>query len=109
MTDRIQNVLPDFCVFSDSLRATTEDVAAEEKLKRLTVTLKVSSSRSTYEALGSVIHQAELEALLIFKSFGQSVTQAVGGQHALPALLELAEYALEKHDKQNKTKRIGFT
>lgn len=64
---------------------------------------------STYKALGGVIHQAELETLLIFKSFGQGVSQAVGGQHALPALLELAEYTLEKHNKQRKThKRTGL-
>lgn len=50
---------------------------------------------STYKALSSVIHQAELEALLILKGFSEGVPQAVGGQHALSALLELAEDTLK--------------
>lgn len=92
-------------MFDDFPRTTTEDEAAEETLKPLTATLKVSDTRWTYKALGGVIHQAELESLLIFKSFSQGVSQAVGGQHALPALLELAEYTLEKHNKQKKNKQ----
>lgn len=49
---------------------------------------------STYKALSSIIHQAKLEALLILKGFSKGVTQAVGGEHALSALLKLAEDAL---------------
>lgn len=55
----------------------------------------------TYKALGGVVHQAELEALLILEGFSQGVSQAVGGQHSLSALLELTEYALEKGKKHN--------
>lgn len=79
--------------------------AAEEALRRLTVALRAGGTRSTYETLGGVVHQAELETLLIFKGLGQGVSQAVGGQHALPALLELAEDALEKHNTQRKTQK----
>lgn len=49
---------------------------------------------STHKALSSVIHQAKLEALLILKGFSEGVSQAVGGEHTLSALLELAEYTL---------------
>ena len=56
---------------------------------------------STYEALGSIVHQAQLEALLVLEGFSQSVPQAVGGKHALPALLKLAEYTLRKINKYN--------
>ena len=54
---------------------------------------------STHKALSSVIHQAELEALLILKSFSEGITQAVRGKHALSALLKLAENTLRKQKK----------
>lgn len=58
---------------------------------------------STYKAFGSVVHQAQLEALLVLESFRQSVAEAVGGKHALPALLELAENALEERNPRSGT------
>lgn len=57
---------------------------------------------STYEALGSVIHEAELEALFVFEGFGEGITQAVRWQHTLTTLLELAEYALEANKKRKR-------
>lgn len=50
----------------------------------------------TYKAFGSVVHQAQLESLLVLEGFCQSVPEAVGGKHALSALLKLAEYTLKK-------------
>lgn len=91
--------------FSYLYRAITQDTATVEKLKWLYFTLlwlRFSGTVSTYKAFSSVIHQAELEALLILKSFSQGVSQAVRGKYALPALLKLAEYALEKKTKQTK-------
>lgn len=52
------------------------------------------SESLTHKAFGSVVHQAQLEALLVLESFSQSVSEAVGGKHALPALLKLAENTL---------------
>lgn len=51
---------------------------------------------STYKALSSIVHQAQLKTLLILKGFSQGVTQAVRGQYTLPTLLKLAEYTLKK-------------
>lgn len=53
---------------------------------------------STYKTFGSIIHQAKLEALLIFEGFSKGVTQAVGGEHTLPTLLKLAEYTLKTNN-----------
>lgn len=81
-------------LLKDSTPTTTEDQHGHS-----------GSRGQTYEALGGVIHQAELETLLIFKSFRQGVSQAVGGKHALPALLELAEDTLEKQTQATNTER----
>lgn len=87
-------------------------MATVEKLKWLYFTtllwLRFSGTVSTYKAFSSIIHQAELEALLIFKSFSQGVSQAVRRKYTLPALLKLAEYALEKR-KQTKIIINGST
>lgn len=49
----------------------------------------------TYKTFGSVVHEAELETLLVFKGLGQRVTQRVWGQHSLSTLLELTEDTLQ--------------
>lgn len=61
----------------------------------------------TYKAFGSVVHQAQLEPLLVFEGFCQSVTEAVGGKHALSALLKLAEYTL-KNSINNRIQPFHF-
>jgi len=50
----------------------------------------------TYKALSSIIHEAQLEALLVLKGLCQGVTQVVRGQGTLPTVLELGENALKK-------------
>lgn len=50
----------------------------------------------TYEALCSIVHEAQLEALLVLKGLCQGVTQVVRGQRPLSALLELGENTLKK-------------
>lgn len=49
-----------------------------------------------YEALGSVVHEAQLEALLVAEALGQRVPHVVRGQGLLPAVLELREHGLRK-------------
>ncbi len=49
----------------------------------------------TYKALGGIVHEAQLEALLVLKGLCQGVTQVVRGQGALPTVLELGENALK--------------
>lgn len=53
----------------------------------------------TYKALRGIIHEAQLEALLVLKGLCQGVTQVVRGQGALPTVLELGENALERRRK----------
>lgn len=52
-------------------------------------------SHRTYKALCSIIHVAQLEAVLVLKGLRQGVTQVVRGQGSLPAVLELGENALK--------------
>ncbi len=49
----------------------------------------------TYKALCGIVHEAQLEALLVLKGLCQGVTQVVRGQGALPTVLELGENALK--------------
>lgn len=49
----------------------------------------------TYKALCGIIHEAQLEAVLVLKGLCQGVTQVVGGQGSLPTVLELGENALK--------------
>lgn len=51
----------------------------------------------SYKALGGVVHQAQLEALLVLKGFSEGVSQAVRGEDALSALLKLAENTLKSN------------
>lgn len=48
-----------------------------------------------YETLGRVVHDAQLEALLVLEGFGQSAAQSVRWEHLLTAELELGEDALK--------------
>lgn len=50
--------------------------------------------RATYEALGRVVHDPQLEALLILEGLGQGAAQGIGGQDFLAAVLELRKDAL---------------
>ena len=51
--------------------------------------------KESYEALSSVIHDAQLEALLILEGFGQSTAKSIRRQHLLTAELELGKDALQ--------------
>lgn len=53
----------------------------------------------TYKALCGIIHEAQLEALLVLKGLCQGVTQIVRGQGALPTVLELGENALKRRTR----------
>lgn len=55
-----------------------------------------SVATGTYKALCGIIHEAQLEALLVLKGLRQGVTQVVRGQGSLPTVLELGENTLKK-------------
>lgn len=52
--------------------------------------------RGPHKALSSVVHDAQLEALLFLEGLGQGAPQGIRGQHFLTAVLELGEDALEE-------------
>lgn len=53
------------------------------------------------EALGGVVHEAELEPLLVEEALGEGATQRVRGQRALLRVLQLREQVLKKNNKEN--------
>lgn len=61
-----------------------------------------------YKTFGSVVHEAELETLLVFKGLGQRQAQRVWGQYSLPTLLELTEDALPRREENQKQLSILF-
>lgn len=50
----------------------------------------------TYEALCGIIHEAQLEALLVLKGFCQGDAQFIRRQGTLPTALELGENTLKR-------------
>ena len=50
---------------------------------------------TTYETLGSIIHEAHLESSLVAKSVGERKSEGVGRDDRLVARLELIEQTLE--------------
>lgn len=52
-----------------------------------------------HKAFGGIVHEAQLEAMLVLKGLRQGVTQVVGGQGALPAVLELGKNTLKGGDE----------
>ena len=52
--------------------------------------------RGTYEALGCIVHEAELEALLVEEGLGQSAAESIGGQGRLLGELQLREQLLQQ-------------
>lgn len=50
----------------------------------------------TYEALCGVVHEAQLEAVLVLKGLCQGDAQFIRRQGALPTALELEENSLER-------------
>lgn len=58
---------------------------------------------STHKAFCSVVHDAQLETLLVLEGLCQSAAEGVWRQHSLTAELELGEDALHK-DKNTQTK-----
>lgn len=53
---------------------------------------------SSYEALRSVVHDAELKPLLVLEGFGERAAERVGWQNFVTAVLELSEDALWKRE-----------
>lgn len=51
--------------------------------------------QKSYETLSRVVHDAQLEALLVLEGFGQSAAQSVRWEHLLTAELELGKDALK--------------
>lgn len=49
---------------------------------------------SSYEALRSVVHDAELKPLLVLEGFGERAAERVGRQNFVAAVLELSKDAL---------------
>lgn len=49
----------------------------------------------THKAFRGIVHEAQLEAVLVLKGLRQGVTQVVGGQGALPTVLELGKNTLK--------------
>lgn len=60
-----------------------------------THTLCLAAS-GTYKTLGGIIHEAQLEALLVLKGLCQGVTQVVGGQGSFATVLELGKNTLKR-------------
>lgn len=56
-----------------------------------------------YEALGGVVHDAQLEALLVLEALGQRAAQRVGRQNLLTAELELGKNVLEESRQRVRT------
>lgn len=48
-----------------------------------------------FEALGGVVHEAQLEPLLVPEALGQGVPDVIRGKGFLPAVLELRKYCLQ--------------
>lgn len=57
--------------------------------------VKVDPHEDIFEALSRVVHNAELESLLVLEGFGQSAAESIRGQHLLTAELELCKNALQ--------------
>lgn len=57
--------------------------------------VEVNSHQEIFEALCSIIHDSQLEALLILESLCQSTAESVRGKHFFTATLELIKNALE--------------
>ena len=53
-------------------------------------------THNTHEALGSVVHAAQLEAALVEEALCQRATQRVWMENRLVAVLELLEQLLEQ-------------
>lgn len=51
-----------------------------------------------YEALGRVVHEAQLEALLVPEALGQREPDVVGREGLLPTVLELGEDGLRSKE-----------
>lgn len=54
------------------------------------------SAPGTYKTLRGIIHEAQLEALLVLKGLCQGVTQVVGGQGSFSTVLELGKNTLKR-------------
>lgn len=52
-------------------------------------------NQKSYETLSRVVHDAQLEALLVLEGFGQSAAQSIRWENLLAAELELGEDALK--------------
>lgn len=56
----------------------------------------------TYKAFRGIVHEAQLEAMLVLKGLRQGMTQVVGGQGALPTVLELGKNTLKGGEESSR-------
>ena len=63
----------------------------------------------THEALGSIVHDSQLEAMLFLIAARQSLSQVIWWQSRLTAVLELCEEGLEEGEEGRKGGREGGT
>jgi len=59
------------------------------------------SSSYTHKTFSSIVHDAQLETLLILKRLGQSSAQGIRRQHLLTATLKLVEDTLGRKQKDS--------
>lgn len=76
----------------------TETLVLIGVISTVTLIKRCSASRvcvsSSYEALRSVVHDAELKPLLVLEGFGERAAERVGRQNFVAAVLELSKDAL---------------
>lgn len=65
--------------------------------------VEVNSHQEVFKALCSIIHNSQLEALLILKSLCQSTAESVRGKHFFTATLKLVKNALESTENAGVT------
>lgn len=61
--------------------------------------MNVLHKQNTYKTLSSIIHDTQLEALLILKRFCKGTAQGIRWQYFLTATLKLVEDTLTEEEK----------
>lgn len=61
--------------------------------------MQVDSKQDVLEAFGGIVHEAELEPLLIAEGLRQGTAQGIGGQSGFMAVLQLRKKFLKQREK----------
>lgn len=64
--------------------------------------------KNSYKALGRIVHNAELESLLVLEGFGESAAESIGRENLFTAELELGEDALNTQTYKTLGKKYTF-